>query len=279
MRGDGDEIQRLERFDRAPCVGIGDQNIDAAGDQCAHRAGLARQHGLDDRGVVAGRLPAAWAGPEGKPVGADGALLGFEIEPELGPVQQFDVAGKPLRLARAQVAADAVDVAADGDEGMEGAERLYADARCVDAVPGNEGRGAVRVHARGRDDIGGGDPGQAGCDVGRVASGAFGQGIEAVAVVRHVIAIIKVVGDHDVDHGERQRCVGADARGEPEIGDGCRRRAFRIDDDQLGAALLGGLQGRPLDRIGNGGIAADDQRAACVLDVLAALDVEAGDAG
>ena len=51
-------------------------------------------------------------------------------------------------------------------------------------------------------------------------------------------------------------------------------RLGSIDDDAR-AALLGGLERGPLDRIGDARVAADDQRAARVVDVLAAGDVEA----
>src|SRR5262249_58120160 len=72
-----------------------------------------------------------------------------------------------------------------------------------------------------------------------------------------------------------QRGIGADARRQPEVGDLCSWRALGVDYDQAGTALLGRLEGCPLDGVSNRRVAADDQRAARALDVLAARDVEA----
>ena len=68
-------------------------------------------------------------------------------------VQQIDVAAHAARRAQAQVAAGAVDVAADGDEAVVGAERLHAGAEGVDAVAADEGGGPVGVHAGRGDDL------------------------------------------------------------------------------------------------------------------------------
>ena len=62
---------------------------------------------------------------------------------------------------------------------------------------------------------------------------------------------------------------------DPQVGHLRRLRALGVDDDHARAALLGGLQCCPLDRIGDRRVAADDQGATGVVDVLAAGDVEA----
>ena len=74
MGGDRHEVERAQRLHGAARVGIGDEDVDAAGIERAHGIGLAGQHGLDHGGVVAGRLPALGPGPQRKAVGADGAL-------------------------------------------------------------------------------------------------------------------------------------------------------------------------------------------------------------
>ena len=251
VRGDGDEIQRAHGVDRAPRIGIGDQDVDAAGDKGAHGPRLAGQHGLDNGRVVAGGLPSARAGPQRETVGADGALFGFEIEAKLRSVQHFDVARKALRLSRAQIASDAVDVAADGNERMERTERLHADARCIDAVARNKRRWPRGIDARGLDDVTSDNAGQPGGAFCWEIGGAVRKLVEAVAAIAYVGHVIKPLGDQHVDHGQRQRCIRADARGEPQIGDGCDRRSLGIDDDQLGAPLFRSLEGGPLDRIGD----------------------------
>ena len=88
---------------------------------------------------MARRLPALRPGPEREAVGTDGALLHLGIQPEFGHVQQVHVVAHALGCAHAQIAAGAVDVAADGEETMVGAERLHAGAESVDAVPADEG--------------------------------------------------------------------------------------------------------------------------------------------
>ncbi len=91
--------------------------------------------------------------------------------------------------------------------------------------------------------------------------------------------VVRPSADQHVRHGKRQGRVGADARRQPQVRDLRRLRALGVDRDDARAALLGGLQRRPLDGIGDRRVAPDDQRAARVVDVLAARDVEARDAG
>ncbi len=105
--------------------------------------------------------------------------------------------------------------------------------------------------------------------------GAPGEGLEAVAEARHEVLVVEALRDHHVDHGERQRRIRANARGEPQVGHLRRLGALGVDDDDTGAALLGGLEGSPFHGIGDRGVAADNEGTARVVDVLPARDVEA----
>ena len=69
---------------------------------------------------------------------------------------------------------------------------------------------------------------------------------------------------------QRQGGISADLGPQPKVGELGDGRALGVDHDDARAALLRGLQLGPLHRIGDGEIAADDERAARVLDVAAA---------
>ncbi len=181
MGGDRHELEPAQGLHGAARVGIGDEDVDPARVERAHGIGLVRQHGLDDGRVVAGRLPALGPGPQGIAVGADGALLGLGVEAERRVVQQVEVVLEALGRAHAHVAAGPVDIAADGEQAVVGAERLHPGAEGIDAVAADEGGRTVGEQARGGGDVLRRHAADFGGDGGRVARGALGQLVEAVA--------------------------------------------------------------------------------------------------
>ena len=90
-----------------------------------------------------------------------------------------------------------------------------------------------------------------------------------VGVGLDVIPVDLVVLDQVIDDAAQKGDVGARAQRGIQIGQGGRFREHRIDDDQLGAAMLDGF-GDVLEtnRVCNGGIAAHDQNDVGVLDVI-----------
>ena len=63
----------------------------------------------------------------------------------------------------------------------------------------------------------------------RILRGARGQLVEAVAPARDERLVVEPLRDQHVDHGQRQRGVRADARGEPQVGHLRRLRALGVD--------------------------------------------------
>ena len=202
--GHSHEVERAQRLDGAPRVGVGDDDVDAAGIERAHGIGTARQHGLDDGGVVAGRLPALRPGPKREAVGADGPFLHLGIQPEFGHVQQVDIVAHALGRAHAQIPAGAVDVAADGEEAVVGAERLHAGAEGVDAVPADEGGGPVGIHAGGGGDLLGGNAGEPFRNRRRKLRRARRQLLEAMAPALDERLVVAVLTDQHVHKSQRR---------------------------------------------------------------------------
>ena len=98
--------------------------------------------------------------------------------------------------------------------------------------------------------------------------GTFRQRLEAMTSLVHELAVVKPLTDQHVHHRQRDGGIGADPRTHPDV---CKLRSCRalgVDHDHAGAALLRGFQFRPLDRIGDLRIAADDQGAACIVDIF-----------
>ena len=136
--------------------------------------------------------------------------------------------------------------------------------------------GPSREHPRRRDDLRGRHAGLPLGPCGRAGADALCERIEAVAPVRHVVAVVEALVDQHLGHRERDRAVGARPRPQPEIRHLGRRGPERVDDQDARAARLRLLERHPLRRIGDQRIAPDDHDAGRVVEVLAARDVEAG---
>ena len=276
MADRAEEIERAQRLDGLPRIGVGDGDVDPAEVHRADGIGLAGQHRLDGGRVVAGGLPALRPGPEREPLAPDGLRLGLRRQAEGGIVQQLDIVAETPRPLDPEIAARPVEIAADRHEGVEGAEGLDAGGEGVDPVAADERGGAVGIHPRGLHDVVGRDAGEPGRLGGGVACRAFLQRVEAVAPAGDEIGVVERFGDRDVHHAERDGGVGAGARAEPEIGVLRRGRARRVDDDGPGAVRPGALERLPLHGVGGGRVASHDQRASRVVDVLAADRRESG---
>ena len=191
-------------------------------------------------------------------------------------MQQLDIAAEAPGPLDPDIAAHPVQVAADRHQSVERAEGLDAGRERVDSVPAHEGRRPVAVHARGPDDVFGRNAGEPGRLGGRVARGAVLQRVESVAPALDEIGVVEILGDRRVYNAERDRRVGARPRAKPEVGVLRRGRARGIDDDRSRALRSRALERLPLRGVGGGRIAAHDQRASRVFDVLAADRREPG---
>ena len=225
---------------------------------------------------MAGGLPALRPGPEREALAPDGLRLDFRGEAEGGVVQKLDKVAEPGRPLDPEIAAHPVEIAADGDQSVERAKSLDAAGEGVDPVPADEGGRAVGIDPRGLDDVVRRNAGEPRGFVGGVARRPLLERIEAVAPARHEFRVVQILGDRHMQHAERHRRVGAGAGAEPEIGALRRRGARGVDDHGLGAVRLRPLERLPLGRVGGRRVAPDDQRAACVVDVLAADRGEPG---
>ena len=77
-------------------------------------------------GVMAGGLPALRPGPEREALPPDGLHLDFGGEAEGGVVQKLDKVAEACRPLDPEIAAHPVEIAADGDQGVEPAKSLDA---------------------------------------------------------------------------------------------------------------------------------------------------------
>ena len=98
---------------------------------------------------------------------------------------------------------------------MECAEGLHAGAESIDAVAADEGRWALGVHARCRDDVLGGHAGQGLGALRREFERPLAQFVEAVGPALDEFLVVKPFLDHHMDHGEADGGVGAGLRPEP----------------------------------------------------------------
>ena len=275
VRRHRDEVEAAQRLQGALRVRIGDRDVDAADVHRPHRVRGRREDRVDNSWVVAGGLPAARPGPQREAVGAERLPLDLLGQAELRHVQEVEIRAKTTRRLDPAIAALPVDIAADRHQRVECAKGLHAGTERVDAVPADEAGRTLRVHARGSDDRLGRHAGQLRRDGGRIERRALRERVEAVAPALDEGAVVEFFLDQHRDHRQRERRVGAGTRTQPQVGEIARRNALRVDHDQARAALLGLLDGGPLDGVRRMRIAPDQQNAVGVRDVLARRDVEA----
>ncbi len=117
----------------------------------------------------------------------------------------------------------------------------------------------LRRHARDRRDL---------CR--RIRLDPLGQRVQPRGPARHKRDVVQRFGQDDVNQAQRQRQVCTWPGRHVNIGPGRRARATRIDNDQLGATLLGLQQATPGGRnVAGGGIGSPQQHTAHVFGVKA----------
>ena len=131
---------------------------------------------------------------------------------------------------------------------------------------------ASGVSPRGSDDVGRRHAGNQCGTVRRPVRDPFRQCVEPVAPTRNKILVVTVLGDHHPHHRQRDRGIRPRFRLQPDIRDLRRRGAERIDHDDLRTAGLGALDLLPLDRISGDRVAANDQDAVAVVDIISIGD-------
>ena len=186
----------------------------------------------------------------------DGVRVGRGAEPGLGHerVLRADALGLHLggkglvsvvvrhvlleRVADDDVAARHVRVAGDGPQRVDGLRRGDADNRLVNGQAPVDGGGlGLRVGAR-RPDYGVlRNPAHRLRPLRRPFLDALGKLVEAVAPLLDELAVVEVLGDDDVEHGQGERAVGAGAQAQPIVGTGRQPGERRVDGDQPAAAL------------------------------------------
>ena len=102
---------------------------------------------------MAGHLVTERARPQRKLRRADALRLDLGREPEGRIEQDVEIGLEACRPLRPPVAADAIDVAADREEAIVGAERLHAVARGIDPVAADEAGRPACEHPRRLDDL------------------------------------------------------------------------------------------------------------------------------
>ncbi len=269
------QIERAQRGDSAIEVGIGQQDIGPAGIQCPYRIGLAGQDRRDDRRIVTRHLIAQRPGPQWIRAGPDPFRLNLGGQPE-GRIKQYrKVRLEPRRLFHPPVAADAVHIAGDRNEGEIRAERLHARTGGIDPVAGHEAGRALGIPTRSPHDVVRRHPGCLLRPCRRAWCHMLRQRLEAVAPPIYEVGLVAVLHDQRTDHRQRQRRIGGRPWAQPQVGDLRRRRAERIDHDDPRAALLRTLQRHPLNGIRHRRIAPCYQGTGGMVDILAARDGKA----
>ena len=135
----------------------------------------------------------------------------------------------------------------DGAQDADGARGLHHVHAALKAVPGGDGRARRGgVFAReGRDDVGR-HAADGRCPLGRVgdsqtiaARQVLGQALQAgvVGVAVNELAVPQTLVIHHVQHGQRQREVGAGLNLDELVGASAQVEVKRVDDHQLGAAV------------------------------------------
>ena len=253
---DHQELALLERLQRHLGVAVGVDGVRGVHDERAHLVGVARDDGLEHARAVGLAEPLGGqrlapralrvvrdqlvAGPGGQLelVGAD--LLGLLL---LGQalVELHLLVGEVVeRGARHAVAAGDVEVAADGaHEGDGVAAGGGGTADLVPrAAPLDAAGGIHSVQARSLADLLGIEPRDGRGPLGRVLGHMLLQLLEAVAPLAHELPVDQALVDDGVQHGQRERGVGAGTQRQPQVGLGGRLGVARVHDHDLQAVLL-----------------------------------------
>jgi hypothetical protein len=129
------------------------------------------------------------------------------------------------------------------------------------------GLGRTRVELGGRLDLLDRHAGDLGDPLGRVLLDHLPEVVKALAALVDVGLVVPAVADDQVEQAVDQRVVGAGLETQPEVSVVGQLGAPRVDHDQLGAALRGGLHLVADDRVRLGGVGADDEQHVVELDL------------
>ena len=229
------ELRVRERHDRV--VGLHDEGL--------HRIGVAVAHGAEQKRRVAVRVERrvglrddvpALEREAGEAVVAD-HLVALLLRERVVLVERRGEA----RRGRQLVAALLVDVSRDGaQDGLAADGTGGVDAARVAALlpPRQASRLRGGVHAGRLADLIGGYPGDLGHLLGRVVLGALLELLEPHAPLVHELVVVEILLDDHVDPAECERRVGAGADLQEQIGLLGHLAEARVDDHELGAALL-----------------------------------------
>ena len=249
-----DELGVRERHDGV--VGLDDERLDRIGIAVAHSAEQQRRVGVGvERRIRLGDDVPALERQTREAVVAD-HLVALLLRQSVVLVERRWEAGRRCQ----QVAALLVEVAGDGTQdrlGLDGAGGVDAARVAAFLAPRQAGRSCGRVHAGSLADLVGRDPGDLGDFLRRVLGGAFLQLVEADAPLIDELVVVEILLDDDVDHAECQGGVGAGADLQEQIGLLRDLAEARVDDHELGAALLHvGVDPVPQQRLRGDGVAA-----------------------
>ena len=244
-----DQVEILERLNRARDVGHRVQQVRAIDDERLDRVRFARNHRLDQflhgrrtaQEFGAGAIGARFAGRTDGQFRAFGARLGrtatgaagdgkgrmgirldigrlVEVETTLAPVRTEQRVDRVGRTHALRVVAVPRHMAPRHDQ------------RLRQAVGHDACRRADQLRVEFRD---GGRP------LGRQVGDMGGQLVEAVGPLRNIVGVVALLGDQHVDPRQQQRRVGAGLDGQPVVGLGGHAGETWVDHDHLGAAAPG----------------------------------------
>ena len=123
-----------------------------------------------------------------------------------------------------------------------------------------------RVLAGERDDLRGGEAGDAGDPLRRVLQCPRAQGVEAVRIALDVVGVVQVLVQDHVHQPKRERGVGSGLHLQVHVGRLRGARAHRVDHNHARACLAGTLHERPQMQVRDDRVCAPENDQPCMLD-------------
>ena len=192
-------------------------------------------------------------------------IAGKQARPHAHVAGALDVV---LAAHRSQAGVVAADLVRDAGNGGDGVHRLHALALLGDAhAPADNGVGGRSVHAGGLANIVGAAAADVGDRLRRVVLDGLPPLVEAVGVGVDEGAVVQVLAHDNVGERIHEGEVAAVLDLDVQISDARRLNGARVDDDDLGALLLGLHDTAGDDRVRGRGVVAEQHDEVGVLHV------------